>query len=190
MKEINFQSPNPFHEGQNIWFSWCQVYDQGAYFWNRLQVHSTRYNTPAKFGTALHTHPRGSETFYIVEGDYIFVLDGKPIRDKPGDTICVPKETPHRFEVGPKGGHAIVISPPELEFYFFQYQWTIEYQRSIIRWGVLHRDKIWTGFSWWHQTLEIIPSSYLLHIHVNKFELLKIVDVIEGVIQKFLCYRI
>ena len=67
----------------------------------------------------MHTHPRGSETFYIVEGDYIFVLDGKPIRGKPGDTIYVPKETPHRFEVGPKGGHAIVISPPELEFYFF-----------------------------------------------------------------------
>ena len=74
---------------------------------------------PPNLGPALHKHPRGSETFYIVEGDYIFVLDGKPIRDKPGDTICVPKETPHRFEVGPKGGHAIVISPPELEFYFF-----------------------------------------------------------------------
>lgn len=74
---------------------------------------------PPNLGPALHKHPRGSETFYIVEGDYIFVLDGKSVGGKPGDTICVPKETPHRFEVGPKGGHAIVISPPELEFYFF-----------------------------------------------------------------------
>ncbi|MGZ5551700.1 MAG: hypothetical protein ACXWE7_13025, partial [Nitrososphaeraceae archaeon] len=26
----------------------------------------------------------------------------------------------HRFDVGYKGGHALVISPPELEFYFFK----------------------------------------------------------------------
>ncbi|HKR73562.1 MAG TPA: cupin domain-containing protein [Candidatus Nitrosocosmicus sp.] len=74
---------------------------------------------PPNLGPALHKHPRGSETFYLVEGDYTFVLDGKSVGGKAGDTICVPKETPHRFEVGPKGGHAIVVSPPELEFYFF-----------------------------------------------------------------------
>jgi quercetin dioxygenase-like cupin family protein len=39
---------------------------------------------------------------------------------KPGDIIFVPKEAPHRFVVGHKGGHALVISPPELEFYFFK----------------------------------------------------------------------
>jgi hypothetical protein len=30
------------------------------------------------------------------------------------------KGIPHRFVVGNKGGHALVISPPELEFYFFK----------------------------------------------------------------------
>jgi quercetin dioxygenase-like cupin family protein len=74
---------------------------------------------PPNLGPALHTHPRGSETFYIIYGDYLFFLDGKSIEGKPGDTIFVPKGIPHRFEVGPKGGHAIVISPPELEYYFF-----------------------------------------------------------------------
>lgn len=71
-------------------------------------------------GPSLHKHPKGSETFYIIEGDYHFILNGKSINGKPGDTIFVPKDTPHRFEVGPKGGHAIVISPPELELYFFK----------------------------------------------------------------------
>jgi quercetin dioxygenase-like cupin family protein len=71
-------------------------------------------------GPALHTHPKGSETFYIIDGDYRFILDGKSIEGIPGDTIFVPKETPHRFKVGSRGGHAIVISPPELEFYFFK----------------------------------------------------------------------
>ena len=75
---------------------------------------------PPNIGPALHTHPKGSETFYIVDGNYRFIVDGKLIENKPGDTVFVPKDTPHRFEVGAAGGHAIVISPPELEFYFFK----------------------------------------------------------------------
>ena len=68
----------------------------------------------------MHIHPKGSETFCIVEGDYEFILEGKSVNGKPGDIIFVPKEAPHRFVVGYKGGHALVISPPELEFYFFK----------------------------------------------------------------------
>lgn len=75
---------------------------------------------PPNLGPALHMHPKGPETFYIVDGNYEFVLDGKSIMGKPGDIIFVPTGTPHRFVVGSKGGHAIVISPPDLEFYFFK----------------------------------------------------------------------
>ncbi len=77
---------------------------------------------PPNLGPSLHIHPKGSETFYIIDGDYRFILNEKSIEGKPRDTIFVPKETPHRFKVGPKGGHAIVISPPELEFYFFKFR--------------------------------------------------------------------
>ena len=75
---------------------------------------------PPNVGPASHMHPKGSETFYIIEGDYEFILDEKPLTGKPGDVIFVPKGTPHRFVVGYKGGHALVISPPELEFYFLK----------------------------------------------------------------------
>jgi quercetin dioxygenase-like cupin family protein len=75
---------------------------------------------PPDIGPSLHIHPKGSETFYIVDGDYEFILDGKSVTGKPGDIIFVPKEIPHKFVVGHKGGHALVISPPELEFYFFK----------------------------------------------------------------------
>lgn len=74
---------------------------------------------PPNLGPALHIHPKGSETFYIVEGDYEFILNGKSVTGKPGDIIFVPKGSLHRFVVGYKGGHTLVISPPELEFYFF-----------------------------------------------------------------------
>jgi quercetin dioxygenase-like cupin family protein len=75
---------------------------------------------PPMLGPALHVHPKGSETFYIVDGSYRFTVDGKRVECKPGDTVFVPKDIPHRFEVGTGGGHAIVISPPELEVYFFK----------------------------------------------------------------------
>jgi quercetin dioxygenase-like cupin family protein len=75
---------------------------------------------PPNLRPSLHIHPKGSETFYIVEGNYEFILDGKSVRGKPEDVIFVPKGSPHRFVVGDKGGHALVISPPELEFYFFK----------------------------------------------------------------------
>ena len=75
---------------------------------------------PPNLGPALHMHPRGPETFCIVDGSYEFILDGKSMKCGPGDVVCVPKESPHRFVVGDKGGRAIVISPPDLEFYFFK----------------------------------------------------------------------
>ncbi|HEY6657557.1 MAG TPA: hypothetical protein VIZ62_03420 [Nitrososphaeraceae archaeon] len=36
-------------------------------------IHSTH------LGSALHIHPKGSETFYIVEGDYEFILNRKSV---------------------------------------------------------------------------------------------------------------
>jgi len=75
---------------------------------------------PSNVGPALHVHPKGPETFYIIEGDYEFILDSKSIMANPGDLVLVPKGVPHRFVVGNKGGHILVISPPELEFYFWE----------------------------------------------------------------------
>lgn len=75
---------------------------------------------PPNIGPALHMHPKGPETFCIVDGNYEFILDGKSTFGKSGDVIFVPKGVPHRFIVGPQGGRAIVISPPGLEFYFFK----------------------------------------------------------------------
>ncbi len=71
-------------------------------------------------GPAEHHHPAGPETFHIVEGDYEFFLNNESIMAKAGDTVCVPKGALHRFVTGDKGGHAVVISPPNLEFYFWE----------------------------------------------------------------------
>ena len=74
----------------------------------------------ANIGPTLHTHPRGPETFCVLEGNYEFILNDKSILAKIADVICVPTGTSHRFVTGKNGGHVIVISPPNLEFYFWK----------------------------------------------------------------------
>ena len=71
-------------------------------------------------GPAEHQHPAGPETFSVLDGDYEFFLNGESIKAKAGDVICVPTGASHRFVSGDNGGHVIVISPPNLEFYFWE----------------------------------------------------------------------
>lgn len=71
-------------------------------------------------GPAEHQHPAGPETFSVLEGDYEFFLDGESIKAKVGNVICVPTGASHRFVTGSKGGRVTVISPPNLEFYFWE----------------------------------------------------------------------
>ena len=40
-------------------------------------------------GPGTHVHPKGPETFYIIEGDYEFTLDDKSIKAQAGDVIIV-----------------------------------------------------------------------------------------------------
>lgn len=75
---------------------------------------------PSNVGPALHTHPRGSESFYIIDGRYEFLLGSKKLKAKTGDVITIPKDTPHRFKVGLGGGQVLITSPPHLENYFIQ----------------------------------------------------------------------
>ena len=75
---------------------------------------------PPNVGPALHMHPRGSESFHIIKGGYKFLIGNKTIDTTAGDTITVPKGTPHKFNAESNGGEFIVTSPPDLENYFYE----------------------------------------------------------------------
>ena len=75
---------------------------------------------PSNVGPALHMHPRGSESFHILKGEYRFLIGDKNIDAKMGDTIIVPKGISHKFNSGNNGGEFLVISPPDLENYFYK----------------------------------------------------------------------
>lgn len=68
---------------------------------------------PANSGPPEHIHPSYDENFEIVEGDFIFKIDGKEQKASAGEKLRVPKGTPHTFRcVGSKPGAVIVETRP------------------------------------------------------------------------------
>jgi quercetin dioxygenase-like cupin family protein len=53
------------------------------------------HTTPGT-GPPLHSHPY-EETFFVIEGDVLFTMDGEEIEAGDGDIVIVPANTPHKF---------------------------------------------------------------------------------------------
>jgi quercetin dioxygenase-like cupin family protein len=73
---------------------------------------------PPGVGPALHVHPRGPESFLVLDGEYTFVRGAATVVAHPGQALTVPAGVPHRYVVGPAGGRVLVVTPPHLDRYF------------------------------------------------------------------------
>ena len=64
-------------------------------------------------GPPPHIHHREDESFYVLDGNFSFLLGDGTIEAGPGFFCRVPKGTVHRYEnVGTKPGKALVILTP------------------------------------------------------------------------------
>lgn len=72
------------------------------------------------FDTGTHIHNNLEETFYVVDGELQFEVDGQHLRATAGATVFVPPRVPHRF--GNRGETRarmlIVMSPSGHDRYF------------------------------------------------------------------------
>ncbi|WP_345224596.1 cupin domain-containing protein [Hymenobacter koreensis] len=55
------------------------------------------YTGLAKGGPSLHMHLYQDETFYVLAGEYLFVVGEEQRKLKPGDTIFLPRQIPHTW---------------------------------------------------------------------------------------------
>ncbi len=76
---------------------------------------------PPGGGPPSHVHSREEESFYILEGEIIFHVDGKRIVAKAGTFANMPVGTPHSFknESSEPARMIISIAPAGLEQMFF-----------------------------------------------------------------------
>ena len=71
-------------------------------------------------GPPPHIHSREDETFQILDGDYEFIVGGKHILAKPGNTLFAPRGIPHTSRCVSKvaGKLMVVLSPAGFEGFF------------------------------------------------------------------------
>ncbi len=70
-------------------------------------------NLKREFALGLHLHRQHAETFYILEGDVNFHIDGDWMTAKPGACIHIPPGVPHAVDLPPGGtGRMLMIFQP------------------------------------------------------------------------------
>ena len=77
-------------------------------------------HTEPQCGPPLHRHSREDEAFYILEGDYLFEVDGVQFTASAGSSASAPRGTTHTFQnIGAKTGRMLVLAQPAgLENFF------------------------------------------------------------------------
>jgi quercetin dioxygenase-like cupin family protein len=101
--------------------------EEGEHIWYLGNLSSIRVNAehtggqfslaeeliPAGYETPYHIHHNEDETFYIVEGEAEFILDGRKIQAKAGTFAFLPKNIPHGFRiVGDRPARLLVMVNP------------------------------------------------------------------------------
>lgn len=63
-------------------------------------------------GTPLHVHPLQDETFYVLEGDYKFLVGEERFDLSTGECIFLPKNVPHAWtQISTKGRMIVTFQP-------------------------------------------------------------------------------
>ena len=79
------------------------------------------WTIPAGFSTGLHVHRVQEETFYVLEGEITFTVNGERVVAKAGTFANMPVGTPHSFrnESDRPARMLISVAPAGLEQMFF-----------------------------------------------------------------------
>jgi len=68
---------------------------------------------PPSAGPPLHVHTRESETFFVLDGQFKFVVGDQTIQAAAGEVLVAPPGIPHRFQnVGESSGRLLICCQP------------------------------------------------------------------------------
>lgn len=83
--------------------------------------------TPPNGGPPLHMHYEQDEWWYVLEGEFLFEIDGEQIHAVPGATVFAPKGSRHTFQnIGTTNGRTIVtVVPGGLDLFFEEVDQTV-----------------------------------------------------------------
>jgi len=91
----------------NSWTIKASVEDTGGPFSVIEGTFQSRSRAPG------HVHRQHEETFYVLEGEFVFQLGTQTVKATAGTFVFVPRDVPHAFEnVGNQPGRILGIMTP------------------------------------------------------------------------------
>ncbi len=106
-------------DGEAIWFNGALITIKFPGEWSDDRFSIVEVSAPRGRATGLHTDP-SDETFYVLEGELCFHLDGHEQRAQAGDTVGVRRGVPHAFLVVSDVARFLVLNAPGTHDRFFR----------------------------------------------------------------------
>jgi quercetin dioxygenase-like cupin family protein len=106
-------------EGEAIWFNGALITVKSPGEWSGDAFSLVEVASTAGRATGLHTDP-SHETFYLLEGEMLFHVDGEEMRATSGDTVAVRQGAPHAFIVVSEVARFLVLNTPGTHDRFFR----------------------------------------------------------------------
>jgi quercetin dioxygenase-like cupin family protein len=105
--------------GETLWFGGAHQTVKSPGAWSDGQFSLVEVIAPRGRATPLHRDP-SDETFYVLEGELLFHIDGGEQRARPGDLVSVPRGTPHAFVVASDLVKFLVLNTPGTHDAYFR----------------------------------------------------------------------
>ncbi len=109
----------PASEGEAIWFNGALMNVKSAGEWSDDAFSLMEVAMERGRATGLHADP-SHETFYVLEGELLFHIDGEERRGSAGDTIGIRRGVPHAFIAVSELARFLVLNTPGGHDRFFR----------------------------------------------------------------------
>ena len=106
-------------EGDAIWFNGALQNVKLPGEWSDDALSLVEVTSTQGRATGLHTDP-SHETFYVLEGELLFHVDGEEHRAHAGETVAIRRGVPHAFLIVSQTARFLVMNTPGTQERFFR----------------------------------------------------------------------
>lgn len=106
-------------DGDAIWFNGALQNVKLPGEWSDDALSVVEVTSTEGRATGLHTDP-SHETFYVLDGELLFHVDGAEHRARAGDTVAIRRGVPHAFLIVSETARFLVMNTPGTQERFFR----------------------------------------------------------------------
>jgi quercetin dioxygenase-like cupin family protein len=106
-------------EGETLWFAGAHQTIKHPGDWSEGKFSLVEVSMPRGRATPLHRDP-SDETFYVLEGELLFHVDGEEATVGAGDTVSVRRGVPHAFVARSDVARFLVLNTPGTHDRYFR----------------------------------------------------------------------